>query len=58
MKNGNIYIGNFLNGNIYGEGEMCCKNGDIYRGSFNGNYFDGFLVKKNGRKIRKKGMIS
>lgn len=47
-EEGNIYEGDFLNGNFHGYGQLTYSNGDVYIGSF-------FKNKKEGKGILKKG---
>ena len=53
MKNGDKYIGNFINGFINGRGVCECFNGDKYSGFFSNGKRNGMgkLVDLNGNVI-------
>jgi hypothetical protein len=61
LPGGDIYNGNFMEGNMHGEGYMMKSNGDKYEGLFIDNFYEGegILYTSKGviRGIWEKGEI-
>ena len=51
FKNGNVYDGEILYGNLHGKGKIVFENGVIYEGDFNLNEIEGevifFFIREN-----------